>query len=142
MATGKVPPVAKSGPQNDHDSKDIKRTATPSLLFLSPNRDSDLTAQNSCGAVGICKFDEDSRDQMESSTPFRDTGGSSCIPCHDSADPEGTEFKQCSSHLDLCCHHSALTELENCGVDTEGDTSQVARTPSQSDTQNLWFPAL
>lgn len=106
LATGKLPPVAKNGVQNG--PRDTNRPTPSGKLPLSSNKGSDSTAQTSSGTSDLCRIEEESKDQLESSGPLQDMGASSSVPLNESADFECVEYMPQSSNIDYTCSNSEL----------------------------------
>ncbi|KAB1224109.1 Myb-related protein 3R-1 [Morella rubra] len=118
LATGKLPPVAKSSPQNG--VKDTNRPNATKNSLLSSTKGSDSTAHSSSGTMDICKTNANSKDQLVSSAPPSDMGGSLNVIPSNSADSEYEECKAGSSNLDLSCSNSgSVPNLENSGINSE-----------------------
>ncbi|GLT89580.1 hypothetical protein SLE2022_075580 [Rubroshorea leprosula] len=113
LATGKLPPVAKNG------TKDMAGSATAKDLLVCSSKESDSTAQTSSGTADLCKLEEDSKDQLDSSAPVPDVVASSCVP-NESADSEGARCKLQSSSVNPSCNNAwPGLRLENHGVSSE-----------------------
>ena len=124
LATGNLPPVAKSNPQNG--PKDTNRPASTKKPLVSSTKELDSTAHTSVNTV-VHKVEEDEKNQSECP----------CPPCNFvGADSEGVEAKPESSNLDHSNNNSELvlkrknyvdnrdSEVENC-VMTSGPVSQI-----------------
>lgn len=128
LATGKLPPVVKSGFQ--HFAKDMNRYKAPGKLFGFSNKGSESTAQTSSGTTDLCKLEEDSKDQLESSTPLQDVGASLSLPPNESADSEDA---QCNPQLSIigCSNGNSESTLmfEKCRINDDTDEIKVVGTP-------------
>ncbi|GLT79209.1 hypothetical protein SLA2020_507040 [Shorea laevis] len=132
LATGKLPPVAKSGLQNGN--KDMTGSASTKGLLVCSNKESDSTAQTSSGTTDICKMEEDGKDQLDSSTPVPDVAASSCVPDEAAAD-EGAECRQQSSSIKPCCNNAESgPKLENHAMSSEIVEDKVTGPQVQHDT--------
>lgn len=131
LATGKLPPVAKSSLQNG--TKDTSQpTATQNLVCS--NKDSDSAAQTSSGTTDIGKPDEEGgKDLLEPSALVPDMATSSSIPPNESVDSEGLECNPESPNIDLTCSES-MPRLENCRVNCEFVEDRVTGTQKQVGT--------
>lgn len=118
MATGKLPPVAKSSPQNG--SKDSSRCTAAKKVVVSSNIEWDSASQTSLGNADIYKLEEEDQDQLESSAPPHDLGASSSVLQNESADSEGVECKLGTSIMDPSCSNSeSLLKFKNCTINSE-----------------------
>lgn len=118
LATGKLPPLPKNSPQNG--DRDTNRSTAVKNLPIFSNKGSDSTAQSSSGTTDICKTNENSKDQLVSSAPPGDMGGSFSAVANSSADSECGEFKAGSSNMDLSCSNSgSVPHIENSGINSE-----------------------
>ncbi|XP_015582792.1 transcription factor MYB3R-3 isoform X2 [Ricinus communis] len=129
LATGKLPPVAKSdivfssrklpsvAKNGSQDGiKDINNKHSVFKMY----KESDSTAQTSSGTTDVCKLEEDSKNQLESSLLVRDLATSSSFLPNESADSEGVECKPNSFTADLsCCNSEPLRKCESCGINNE-----------------------
>lgn len=104
LATGKLPPVAKTSPQNG--PKDTSRFTATKRLVVCSNKELDSTSQTSLGTADMYKLEEDGQDQLESSAPPHDMGASSSVLQNESADSEGVEYKPGTSSMDPSCSNS------------------------------------
>lgn len=130
LATGKLPPVVKSGFQNG--AKDTNRTNAPGKLLGCSNKGSESTAQTSSGTTDLCKLEEDSKDQLESSAPLQDAGVSLSVPPNESADSEDAQCKPYLSKIDCSCGNSeSILRFEKCRINGNIDESKVVGTPLQ-----------
>ncbi|KAF6137779.1 hypothetical protein GIB67_040487 [Kingdonia uniflora] len=94
LATGKLPPVPKT-PQNS--VKDIsKQISTGSI---STNNGSDSTVQSSSETTDLCKFEEDSKDQIEEDSGVLVIG---------STNDDEVKHEPQTSTIDLSCTESFL----------------------------------
>lgn len=117
LATGKLPPVAKSSPQNG--PKDTSR-CTIAKKAVCPNTVLDSASQTSLGNADIYKLQEDGQDQLVSSAPPHDTGASSSVLQNESADSEGTEYKLGTTIMDPSCSNSeSVLKFKNCTINRE-----------------------
>ncbi|KAF3449189.1 hypothetical protein FNV43_RR09917 [Rhamnella rubrinervis] len=118
LATGKLPPVAKSNPQNG--PKDTSRCTAAKKLVVSLNIELDSASQTSLGNADIYKLEEDGQDQLESSARPHDLGASSSVFQNESADSEGVECKPGTSVMDPSCNNSeSALKFENCTINSE-----------------------
>lgn len=130
LATGKLPPVVKSGFQNG--AKDTNRTHAPGKLLGCSNKGSESTAQTSSGTTDLCKLEEDSKDQLESSAPLQDAGVSLSVPPNESADSEDAQCKPYLSKIDCSCGNSeSILRFEKCRINGNIDESKFVGTPLQ-----------
>nr|URY18751.1 MYB protein [Zanthoxylum bungeanum] len=131
LATGKLPPIAKSSLQNG--TKDTNQpTATKNLVCA--NKDSDSAAQTSSGTTDIGKTDEDGgKNLLESSALVPDMATSSSIRPNESVDSEGVECNPESPNVDLTCSES-MPRLENCVVNRDFVEDTIVGTPKQVGT--------
>lgn len=131
LATGKLPPVAKSSLQNG-----IKDTSQPTATqnLICSNKDSDSAAQTSSGTTDIGKPDEEGgKDLLEPSALVPDMATSSSIRPNESMDSEGLECNPESPNIDLTCSES-MPRLENCTVNCEFVEDGVTGTQKQVGT--------
>lgn len=130
MATGKLPPVVKSGFQNG--GKDTNRSNAPGKLLGFSNKGSKSTAQTSSGTMDLCKLEEDSKDQLESSSPLQDLGASLSIPPDEFPDTEDAQYKPQISKIDLSCANAeSILRFEKCRISGDIGESKVVGTPLQ-----------
>ncbi|XVF08092.1 hypothetical protein REPUB_Repub06bG0196300 [Reevesia pubescens] len=133
LATGKLPPVAKSGLQNG--TKDINTAAATKNLLVCSKKESDSTAQTSSGTTDICKPEEDGKDQLESSTPVQDMAASSSVIPNESAVTESAECKLRSFDVNPCCCNSESgTKSESCRISSAIVKDRVVETQVRRDT--------
>nr|URY18753.1 MYB protein [Zanthoxylum bungeanum] len=138
LATGKLPPVAKSSLQNgtkglQNGTKDTNQpTATKNLVCS--NKDSDSAAQTSSGTSDISKPDEvGGKDMLESSALVPVMATSSNIRPIESVDSEVVECNPESPHMDLTCSES-MPRIENCAFNCEFAEDRVIGTKKQVGT--------
>ncbi|XP_048322558.2 transcription factor MYB3R-3 isoform X1 [Ziziphus jujuba] len=118
LATGKLPPVAKSSPQNG--PKDTGRFTATKKLVVSSNKELDSVSQTSLGNADTYQLEEDGQDQLESSAPPHDMGASSSVHQNESADSEGVECKPGTSSMDPSCSNSeSVPKCKNYGINSK-----------------------
>nr|URY18756.1 MYB protein [Zanthoxylum bungeanum] len=131
LATGKLPPVAKSSLQNGSNDTN-QPTATKNLVCS--NKDSDSAAQTSSGTTDIGKPDDDGgKDLIESSPIVPEIATASSIRPNESVDSEDAECNPDSPNIDLTCSES-MPRLENCVVNREFVENTVTGTQIQVGT--------
>ncbi|GMH10160.1 hypothetical protein Nepgr_012001 [Nepenthes gracilis] len=134
LATGKLPPVSKSGLQNG--ARDLNNpTSTSGTLLASSNKDSDSSAQTSSGATDISKQAEEAKNQFESSVPLRQSDSLSSHPLNEIADSEDVICKPQLSNKDVSCYISdSLSKFDIVG-NGKVDQDKASVTNLQSEYQ-------
>lgn len=127
LATGKLPPVPKSGLQNG-GIREANKLISSSKLPSSSNKESDSSAQASSGTTDVGKLEE-SKHQMDSSTPVRLIASPSSILLNESADSESAINKL--HPIDMDRRNSGLfQQLEEVGnSDIVNEKSKAVVTP-------------
>ncbi|KAG5550220.1 hypothetical protein RHGRI_015250 [Rhododendron griersonianum] len=120
LATGNLPPVAKTDIQNG--VKDSIRTASTVKLLVLSNKILEPAAQTSSGTTDISKTEDNLKD-LESSTPVQDTFTSLTAPVNESVDSDAVKCN--SQPLDIhrrSINSYPLQKFESCR--TNGDLDQ------------------
>lgn len=154
LATGNLPPVNKSNPQNGQ--KDTNKTAATKSPLVCSNKELDSSVHTT-GTTVMYKIDGDRKHQLESPGPPSNLDGSSSVLPNESADSEAEQSKPGPSNMDPSSSNSdAVLKFEtyaiskehriencvmncepnslNCGIDNGGfdaktNEDKVARTP-------------
>ncbi|KAK7293056.1 hypothetical protein RJT34_15917 [Clitoria ternatea] len=104
LATGRLPPIPKNGPQVAVKDT-IRHSATkPTAVETS----SETTA--------ISKPDDSGRNQFESPGTVREVGDSSSVPANESADSDCVECKPGSTNIDISCSNSEQVSRAHFGI--------------------------
>ncbi|XP_030475601.1 transcription factor MYB3R-3 [Syzygium oleosum] len=125
LATGKLPPVAKSGLQNG--SKDASKPTSAKRL-LGCNKGANLIPQNSLGNAGTCKLEEENQDKLELMARHQEACESSSFLRSESADSGSAEFK---SRIDASTNLEVLARSEDSGACGRSDHKDVGTTPPE-----------
>lgn len=120
LATGKLPPVAKSNLQNN--AREIERPTSSEKLLVCSNKESESSAQTSSGATDLCRPVE-SKSQADLSSKLQEIGPSS-RPVDESADSEIVER---SPYIDFSHRNSDIL----CGGVVKAEHNKVSSTPLQ-----------
>ncbi|KAL5549951.1 hypothetical protein UlMin_000127 [Ulmus minor] len=153
LTTGKLPPEAKSSPQNG--PKDPNKSASTKKLIGCSNKDLDSTSQISPrDASDTHKLDEVGKHEPESPAPPCPLSASPSVLPNEYADSEGIECKSGSSNKDpICdnseslrngesskearlrnCVNSTKLKFENCRLNNKEIEGKVIRTPLPTET--------
>ncbi|PKI62082.1 hypothetical protein CRG98_017455, partial [Punica granatum] len=128
LATGKLPPAAKSGLQNG--SNDLNRPAIAKRLIASSKKGSDLAPQALSRTDDVGNLED--KDQIESLAPPQDGCASSSIAANESAASEGAESKVDASSIELSSHLESFPKLDSSRIVGENGEHGGLGTPLQS----------
>lgn len=125
LATGKLPPVAKSGLQNG--SKDASKPTSAKRL-VGCNKGANLNPQTSLGNGSTCKLEEENQDKLELMARHQEACESSSILPSESADSGSADFK---SRIDVSSNLEVLAQSEDSGACDKSDYKDVGTTPPE-----------
>ncbi|KAL2533762.1 myb domain protein [Abeliophyllum distichum] len=129
LATGNLPPITRSVPQNG--CGDINRTSSTGELLLCSIKGLDSTALS--GATDIHKIDDDREDKLETSTKIHNIVASASDPQNESPDSEGAKSEIMPSDVELI-YSSPESKFERCGTHGEADKCRTMKTSLHYDT--------
>ncbi|GAB4833798.1 Transcription factor myb3r-5 [Ancistrocladus abbreviatus] len=135
LATGKLPPISKSGQQNN--AADTNKPTTSGALLVTSNKESDSSAQSSSGTTDIGKLAEEARNQFDSSVPLQEIDHLSSYHLNDSVDSEGVVCKPQLSRVDFSC--DSLPKSEEGRTSSKVDQEKVSMTPKFPTHGSLYY---
>ncbi|XP_030542439.1 transcription factor MYB3R-3-like isoform X1 [Rhodamnia argentea] len=125
LATGNLPPGAKSGLQNG--CKDASKPTSAKRL-LGGNKGVKLNPQTSLGNAGTCKLEEENQDKLELMAQHQEACGSPSFLPSESANSGSAEFK---SRIDVSSNLEVLAQSEDSGTYCKRDDRDVGTTPPE-----------